>query len=230
MYIGLTAMLIAVGASAATLQEDLEFLSEHTDIVVLRSPSGDGRAIVTPAWQGRVMTSSAEGTNGYSMGWVNREFIAAGEPGKAFSPYGGEDRFWLGPEAGPFALFFGEDEPFDMEHWQTPAPLDKEAYKVTRRYTSKVELNYVFEVTNATGTVFTVELERKIELLDKRRIAVNVGVAAPEGVSVVAIETENKIINAGAVAWEKATGLPSVWMNVGVYRQWFGTSASNDRV
>ena len=29
--------------------------------------------------------------------------------------FGGEDRFWLGPEGGQFSIFFKKDDPFDLE-------------------------------------------------------------------------------------------------------------------
>ena len=34
--------------------------------------------------------------------------------------FGGEDRFWLGPEGGQFALYFKPGDPFDLDHWQVP--------------------------------------------------------------------------------------------------------------
>ena len=41
----------------------------------------------------------------------------------------GEDRFWLGPEGGQFALFFKKGDPFDLDHWQTPAMMDTEPFE-----------------------------------------------------------------------------------------------------
>ena len=64
------------------------FLAEHTEIVELTNDVG-GRAVVCPAWQGRVMTSTCGGLQGPSFGFINREFIAAGKSDPHFNNYGG---------------------------------------------------------------------------------------------------------------------------------------------
>lgn len=52
--------------------------------------------MVIPAWQGRVMTTSASGDEGDSYGWINYRFINEGKVSSQFNPVGGEERFWLG--------------------------------------------------------------------------------------------------------------------------------------
>ena len=82
-----------------TFGYDLEFLRKHhKDLVLLEN--GDARLIVLPAYQGRIMTSTAEGNAGASFGWLNHELIASGKFTEHFSAFGGEERFWLGPEGG----------------------------------------------------------------------------------------------------------------------------------
>jgi len=49
--------------------DDVAFLKKHTEVVVLRQ--GDAAVAVAPAYQGRVMTSSATGDTGTSYGWLN---------------------------------------------------------------------------------------------------------------------------------------------------------------
>ena len=58
--------LIAVSASAmkssaATFGEDTAFLAKHTALIVLSDRTGQAKVAVAPAWQGRVMTSTAGG-------------------------------------------------------------------------------------------------------------------------------------------------------------------------
>jgi hypothetical protein len=66
------------------------------------------------------MTSTVDRENGSSFGWINRPVIEAGRlseedrQGKLEEHiyiFGDEERFWLGPEGGQFALFFkpGDD-------------------------------------------------------------------------------------------------------------------------
>ena len=59
------------------------------------------------------MTSTASGLLGPSFGWLNREVIAARKKQPHMTVFGGEDRFWLGPEGGQYALYFPPGAPFD---------------------------------------------------------------------------------------------------------------------
>ena len=106
--------------------EDLAFLRKHIDVLVLES--GEARVAVTADYQGRVMTSTAGGALGKSFGWLNRGAIASGERQPHINVFGGEDRFWLGPEGGQYSIFFTGGDPFDLEHWQTPAAIDWDAW------------------------------------------------------------------------------------------------------
>ena len=63
--------------SAANFGEDIAFLKQHTDVIVLTNKESGAKVAVVPAWQGRVMTSSADGDSGLSFGWINREFVAS---------------------------------------------------------------------------------------------------------------------------------------------------------
>ncbi len=76
---------------------------------------GDAAVAVAPAYQGRVMTSTFDRKSGPSFGWINRPVIEKGllsdeeKKGKLEEHiyiFGGEERFWLGPEGGQYALFF----------------------------------------------------------------------------------------------------------------------------
>jgi hypothetical protein len=98
-------------------REDLELLKAHVEgVLELRTDDDQARVAVVPAYEGRVMTSTARGLDGPSLGWVNEELISSGEKLAHMNPYGGEDRFWLGPEGGQFAVFFEKGAPFDLEH------------------------------------------------------------------------------------------------------------------
>jgi hypothetical protein len=55
---------------------------------------------------------------GQSFGWINRDFIRAGKTGTQFDNYGGEDRFWLGPEGGQLGLYFAPSAPFTFGFYE----------------------------------------------------------------------------------------------------------------
>ena len=46
-----------------------DFLKKHTEVIELKN--GNSAIAIVPAWQGRVMTSTAEGDAGFSFGWIN---------------------------------------------------------------------------------------------------------------------------------------------------------------
>jgi hypothetical protein len=98
----------------STYQSDFNFLTEHTRVIELTNESG-ARVAVTPEWQERVMTSTLPNSDGPGFGWLNRLFIAARKDDPKFNNYGGEDRFWLGPEAGQFGLWFRPGDRFTLD-------------------------------------------------------------------------------------------------------------------
>src|SRR5580692_7081609 len=114
--------------AAPTLDDDLGFLRAHGPVQVLEAPNG-GRVVVSARWQGRVMTCAVE-PHGASLGFLHRRFIENGKVGTPFDNYGGEDRFWLGPEGGQFGLYFPSGAPFAIGSWQTPHALQEGPWDV----------------------------------------------------------------------------------------------------
>ena len=103
--------------------DDVAFLKQHVEVIVLSDKTGSTQVAVIPAYQCRVMTSTAGGPQGISYGWVNRDLISSGEKKEHINVYGGEDRFWIGPEGGQYSVFFKKGDPFDLDHWSTPASI-----------------------------------------------------------------------------------------------------------
>ena len=188
-------------SAAPSFADDLAFLSSHGAVHVLESKGG-ARVALSAKYQGRVMTSAVE-SSGRSFGWINREFIAAGKTGTQFDNYGGEDRFWLGPEGGQFGLYFPPGKPFAFDTWQVPAGLQEGAWEMTEATPARAVFKHTIAITNWSGTAFTMDVERTVSLVEA---------PAAEGVRAVAFETVNKITNRGKVAWKRDTGLPSVWI------------------
>jgi hypothetical protein len=162
--------------------------------------------------QGRVMTSTAAGPDGYSFGWINRELVASGEFVEHINVFGGEDRFWLGPEGGQFSIFFAPGVPFDLEHWYTPAPIDTEPWELTSRTSDSARLRKTMRVENYSGRTFDLRVDRQVRVLDRQEGLDALGVAAGAGVSVVAFESENTMTNTGDEPWTRRTGLLSIWI------------------
>ncbi|MGD8897245.1 MAG: hypothetical protein PVJ73_14520 [Acidobacteriota bacterium] len=193
-------------------QEDLDLLKAHLDVVELADASGAARVALVPAYQGRVMTSTAGGADGWSLGWINEELIASGETLAHMNPYGGEDRLWLGPEGGQFAVFFEEGAPFDLEHWQTPPVVDTEPFDLVSADAGEAVFGRRASLVNRAGFAFDFQIDRTVRLLGEDDVRSGFGVDVPEGVALVAFESENRLTNVGEDPWEKETGLLSIWI------------------
>ena len=112
--------------------QDVQFLSQYVETIVLGQDDQGPRVAVVPGYQGRVMTSTAKGDRGTSYGWIAYEHIASGVNAPHINVYGGEERFWLGPEGGQFSIFFPPGVDFTLENWQTPPLIDTVAYELVR--------------------------------------------------------------------------------------------------
>jgi hypothetical protein len=186
-----------------------QFLKKHTEIIELSD--GNSAVILVPAWQGRVMTSTSEGDNGFSFGWINHKLIASGQIQPHINAYGGEERFWLGPEGGQFSLFFPKGSSFIFDNWQTPAIIDTEPFKVVEQSVNHVLFQASASLVNYSGFKFDLQIERKITLFQAKQVPELLGIDL-KGLNCIAYRSENTIINAGKDEWKKETGLLSVWM------------------
>jgi hypothetical protein len=197
---------------AGSFADDQSFAAKHTPVVVLSDSTGKSKVLVAPALQGRVLTSTAAGDNGGSYGWINRELLASGQLRPHINAFGGEDRFWIGPEGGQFSIFFPPGVPFDFEHWQTPPVLDSEPFAVVSKDAQQVSFQRKFELTNYSKNKFQVQVDRQVRLLDNAAAWKLLGASPAGGVKLVAYESVNRITNAGTDPWTKSTGLLSIWI------------------
>ena len=199
----------------------LSFLKANVDVIVLSDSNNQAKVAVVPAYQGRVMTSTVGGKDAPSFGWINREVIAKG----FLSPqeikgtlqehiyvFGGEDRFWLGPEGGQFSVFFEPDEPFDFEHWNTPPLIDTEEFDLVEKEEQYCTFKRSASIKNYSGTVFDFDIQRKVQLLNNNTIAMKLNSKISDDIQIVGYETVNTITNTGKQAWQKETGLLSIWI------------------
>ena len=207
-----TATSLTQRACAVSFGDDAAFLKSHTELIVLSDEKGLAKVAVAPAWQGRVMTSTAGADAGLSFGWINRELIASGKLLPHMNGFGGEDRFWMGPEGGQFSVFFAKGVKFEFENWFTPAAYDTLPFKVVSQARDKAVFASEFALTNYSGTKFQVAVKREVRMLSVSAAWQKLGVKPSADVSLVAYESDNKITNAGKQAWKKDTGLLSIWI------------------
>ncbi len=204
-------------ATAGQFDSDVGFLEQHTEVVVLTDPSGASRVAVAPEYQGRVMTSTTGGNGAPSFGWIGRDAIASRARQPHINVFGGEDRFWVGPEGGQYSLFFKPGDPFDLDHWQVPDAIDWGAWDVVSRSAEAVRFRKSAALVNHSGTQLQIEIDRMVRVLGAAEVASHLGLPAGTGVRAVAFESSNAVTNTGAQTWQRKTGLLSIWI-LGMFR------------
>jgi len=200
-------VLTAGGSRGATFGEDVAFLREHVDVIVLSGKSAQDVVAVVPQYQGRVMTSSTGGKDGPSFGYVNRGVIASDASDPHMNMFGGEDRFWVGPEGGQFAVYFPRGASFAFDNWKVPPGIDTQPFAVTARGRTHASFQSDLVFTNWIGKVLSVRVNRTIRLLEESPVG-----PLPDRVRRVSFESVNRMTNTGAEPWKKETGLLSIWI------------------
>ena len=223
-FLLLAAVLVGMAAcnnnktyDMGTYGYDLDyFAAKGVGVFELKSSDGLAKVLVVPAYQGRVMTSTTGGNEGMSYGWINYKAIDEGMVNPQFNPFGGEERFWIGPEGGPFSWYFKPGEEQVYANWKVPAFIDTESFEVESSSDSQVVFTKEQTLSNASGNEFKIGVRRTVTLLDKAGIEKLLGISIPGGVRPVSYCTENTLVNKGTSAWTKETGMPSVWL-LGMY-------------
>lgn len=188
---------------------DLNFLKKRdSGLVVLKHKNS--RVIVSPKYQAKVFTSSAQGEKGKSYGWINYEAFD-GEKDPHMNAYGGENRLWLGPEGSKFSLFFKPGSEMVFENWKTPDPIDTESWEVLSQDSSEVKMTKEMSLMNYSETPMEIRIDRRVKILDKNSIKELLSVD-PENLQSVGFTTFNSITNIGENNWDNETGAPCIWI------------------
>jgi len=192
---------------------DLNFLTKHdTCLAVLKSADGKAQIIVSPKYQAKVFTSTAAGLGGKSLGYLKYEVFEASVPDPHMNGYGGENRFWLGPEGGQYSIYFAKDSAQVYDNWHTPPPFDTEAWDVILADADRISLEKEMEVTNYKDVKLCVNVRRNILLLDRKAVDEALGVEIGKNLQTVAYKTENEIYNGNDFEWTAETGTVCIWM------------------
>src|SRR5437762_2885023 len=177
---------------AGQFDSDVEFLRQRANIVLLGEPAA-AQVVVSPSYQGRVMTSTTGGDAAPSFGWIGRAAIASGARQPHMNVFGGEDRFWLGPEGGQYSLFFKPGDPFDLDHWQVPEPFDWGSWEVASQSATAVRFHKRMTLVNYSGTQMEIDVDRTLRLLSVPDVATLLGQSPGSAVHTVAFESSNTV-------------------------------------
>lgn len=194
-----------------TFAYDLNFLKTKDSVVVLKNNEGTGQVIVSPKYQAKVFTSTADGLTGRSFGWVNYKAFDLKDPDPHMNAFGGEDRLWLGPEGGKFSLFFKPGTAQVFDNWHTPAAVDHESWQLDSANSKNASLSKTATMQNYAGTELHIKLDRNIHILENADIQQMLGITLDTAVKAVGFTTVTSISNTGTTAWDKTTGAPCLW-------------------
>lgn len=194
-----------------TFGYDLDFLKKKDSVVVLNSKNGNGQIIISPKYQAKVFTSTADGVNGKSFGWINYKTFDQTALDPHMNAYGGEDRLWLGPEGGKFSLFFKPGTKMEFDNWHTPSAVDNESWKLVSNTDKKASLSKNTSMLNYAGTTLHITIDRDIEILEPADAMKLLGIVIDNKIKSVAFHSATTLINSGDKAWDRQTGAPCIW-------------------
>lgn len=188
---------------------DKHFLEKHTTIYELCE--GKSAVLIAPNYQARVMTSTYNKNRGSSFGWLNYHLIQSKKIQKQINAYGGEERFWLGPEGGQYSVYFKPNTSFTFKNWQVPSVIDTEAFQLIKKTKNKAFFEKEMVLVNYLKTSFKLLVHRNIEVLSKGKIEAKLNMNL-QNIDFVAYKTVNKITNKSKEAWSSEKGLLNIWI------------------
>jgi len=152
------------------------------------------------------MCSTFAREDGPVNGWVNESVIQTGKVDPVFNNFGGEERFWFGPEGGQFGLMFGRAESKFSNYCVQPG-MSSLAYRVASGDERSVLMVADMTLENNSGTRFQLHVDRRICLLE----GCPYDQAAKGKVDFVAFQSENTVTNTGPEAWTREKGTLAMW-------------------
>jgi hypothetical protein len=195
-----------------TFGYDLKFLSEKDSLIVLKTNEDKAQVIVSAKYQGKVFTSTANGLEGNSLGFVNYDVLNSTTIDEHMNGYGGENRFWLGPEGGQYSVYFEKGKEQIYDNWHTPKPIDTETWDIVSSDSKQATLKKAMEVVNYQGNKLSLNVDRKITMIESTNIYSSLGLSGIEGINAVGYITDNKITNLNDFEWTKETGTICIWI------------------
>src|SRR5690606_12935469 len=104
------------------------------------------------------------------------------------------------------------DSAFTFENWRTPRLIDLDAWDVIAQTEETASFGKSAALTNYSGTVFNIRLNREIRILGRAEGFRQLGIDHDTTLQCVAYQTVNHLENSGEVSWKKETGLLSIWL------------------
>ena len=128
--------------------------------------------------------------------------------------FGGEDRFWMGPEGGQFSIFFAKGAKFELERLvHARRRSTRMPFKVVQPVARPAQFRHEFAADQLLRHRASTCRPTARCACSRRPPPGSSWASKPRpGVRLVAYESDNRITNAGKKAWKKDTGLLSIWI------------------
>ncbi len=203
--------LLKQGAmNTASFGFDKKFLLQN-DKSLVELTDDEAAILVSPKYQAKVFTSTTGGDEGRSLGWINYKAFSA-KPDPHMNGYGGENRFWLGPEGGKSSVFFAPGDSMVYDNWKTPAPFDTEAWRLVKSDKKTAVLSKDARIRNFLGTYLEMNVLRTVSIQNREQIESALGINIHDSIKYVGYTTQNVLKNTGDEAWNDTTGVPFIWI------------------
>ena len=189
--------------------EVLEELQTIEGLEVLQS--GESMIAVSGKYQGRIFTSSSNGLEGKSYGWINWDLITDKKDQITMARLGGESRVWFGPEYGKFATFFEQNKRQEGEDIKVQEDLNSKQFKKVSSSKKSITYQADLQIVNANNYLFKINTKRKISILDRKTINTDLKISSDIDISVVGFSAETWLKNIDSIQWTKDKGLLSIW-------------------
>ena len=196
-------------ADPASLTQLVCALEEVAAPTLWTSQSGS-QAVISPHLQGRIVTLRVGNVD--STGFANVAAILDGETSPQFNNFGGVDRFWLGPEAGQFGLYFPPGAELNRTTWVVPEDLNQGAFSVVSQSPGRIVLSRPIRVKNYLGHGFSVHVRRELGFLARSALRDELGIEAAPSIAYAGAYSQNTMTNDGNRRWHPESGLIGIWI------------------
>ena len=193
----------------ATLGQVIKTLDKVADPLIWTSATGS-QVVNSARLQGRILTLNVGDVD--STGFVQVDAILAGETNSQFNNFGGVDRFWLGPEAGQYGLYFPPGAELNRDTWVVPAAFNEGGFSVVSKTPNRLVVTRPMRVENYLGHVFTVHVRRELGLIEDTAVPAELGVDVPPRVAYAGAYSKNTLTNDGNRRWHPESGLVGIWI------------------
>ena len=201
--VGLVVWMTVGVVSAATYDEALRAWGGAGAVFELRGADGERRMAVDPDRQARLAAWTMDGESGRSIGWVSSE--KENVRMDSIAPEGAE-QFLLGPEGGRYGVFFDAGKPLDQAHWRMPPLLTRARFSLLDRRSALAHFSLAGGVVNRSGRAFSLQVSRRLILLDELAVRSRMSVLLPEGVRFAGWESTHTMQNTGSQVWSAEGG------------------------